>query len=131
MLYGVVKSDAGEIFWNGKLVKIDQPAVDRSLSIGMIFQHFSLFETLTATENIALVLGEQAGYPKVLAGRIKQTSERYGIPLDPECRILSLSTGKRQRVEIVRCLLQDLQLLILDEPTSVLTRKKCRHYLKR
>lgn len=121
MLYGVVKPDAGEIIWNGKRVTIEQPAVARSLGIGMVFQHFSLFETLTVSENIALVLGEQAGHPKTLAKRIKTTSERYGMPLDPERRISSLSTGERQRVEIVRCLLLDLQLLILDEPTSVLT----------
>lgn len=121
MLYGVVKPDAGQIIWNGKAVKIDQPAVARDLGIGMVFQHFSLFETLTVTENISLVLGDQAGNPKVLAGRIKETSERYGMPLDPDRRISSLSTGERQRVEIVRCLLLDLQLLILDEPTSVLT----------
>ncbi|MFT6924945.1 MAG: ABC-type uncharacterized transport system ATPase subunit [Psychromonas sp.] len=121
MLYGVVKPDSGEILWNGKAVKIDQPAVARSLGIGMVFQHFSLFETLTVTENIALVLGREAGNPKILADRIKTTSERYGMPLDPDRRISSLSTGERQRVEIVRCLLLDLQLLILDEPTSVLT----------
>jgi len=121
MLYGVVKPDSGQIIWNGKSVKIDQPAIARELGIGMVFQHFSLFETLTVTENISLVLGDQAGNPKVLAGRIKETSERYGMALDPDRRISSLSTGERQRVEIVRCLLLDLQLLILDEPTSVLT----------
>ena len=121
MLYGVVKPDAGTIVWNGKEVSISEPAVARGLGIGMVFQHFSLFETLTVTENIALVLGAEAGNPKTLAARIKKTSERYGMPLDPERRISSLSTGERQRVEIVRCLLLDLQLLILDEPTSVLT----------
>jgi simple sugar transport system ATP-binding protein len=121
MLYGVVKPDAGSIIWNGKSVSIDQPAVARALGIGMVFQHFSLFETLTVAENIALVLGDQAGNSKTLAGRIKSTSERYGMPLDPDRRISSLSTGERQRVEIVRCLLLNLQLLILDEPTSVLT----------
>jgi len=121
MLYGVVKPDAGEIIWNGKPVSITQPAVARGLGIGMVFQHFSLFESLTVTENIALVLGAQAGHLKTLATRIKTVSEQYGMPLDPERRIASLSTGERQRVEIVRCLLLDLQLLILDEPTSVLT----------
>ena len=121
MLYGVVKPDSGTITWNGKQVTISQPAVARELGIGMVFQHFSLFETLTVTENIALVLGDQAGNTKTLAARIKKTSEHYGMPLDPERRISSLSTGERQRVEIVRCLLLNLQLLILDEPTSVLT----------
>lgn len=121
MLYGVVKPDSGSIIWNGKPVTIDQPSVARGLGIGMVFQHFSLFETLTVTENIALVLGDQAGNSKTLANRIKATSERYGMPLDPDRRISSLATGERQRVEIVRCLLLNLQLLILDEPTSVLT----------
>ena len=130
MLYGVVKPDAGSIIWNGSPVSIDQPAIARGLGIGMVFQHFSLFETLTVTENIALVLGDQAGHLKTLAHRIKATSERYGMPLDPERRISSLSTGERQRVEIVRCLLLDLQLLILDEPTSVLTPQEVQDLFK-
>jgi len=130
MLYGVVKPDAGTITWNGKQVTISQPAVARGLGIGMVFQHFSLFETLTVTENIALVLGDQAGNTKTLAARIKKTSERYGMPLDPDRRISSLSTGERQRVEIVRCLLLNLQLLILDEPTSVLTPQEVQNLFK-
>lgn len=121
MLYGVVKPDQGEILWNGRTTTINAPVKARSLGIGMVFQHFSLFETLTIADNIALALGEQAGHPKTLSRRIKETSARYGMPLDPDRRISSLSTGERQRVEIVRCLLLDIQLLILDEPTSVLT----------
>ena len=130
MLYGVVKPDAGSILWNGHEVSIEKPAAARALGIGMVFQHFSLFETLTVTENIALVLGAQAGHPKTLAARIKKTSEQYGMPLDPDRRISSLSTGERQRVEIVRCLLLDLQLLILDEPTSVLTPQEVEQLFK-
>ncbi|MDA7747033.1 ABC transporter ATP-binding protein [Psychromonas sp.] len=130
MLYGVVKPDAGTILWNGKEVSIARPAEARGLGIGMVFQHFSLFETLTVTENIALVLGAAAGNPKTLASRIRSTSERYGMPLDPDRRISSLSTGERQRVEIVRCLLLDLQLLILDEPTSVLTPQEVEQLFK-
>ncbi|WP_448554724.1 ABC transporter ATP-binding protein [Thalassotalea montiporae] len=121
ILYGVVKPDQGEILWNGRVASINEPADARALGIGMVFQHFSLFESLTIAENIALALGEQAGQPATLASRIKATSEQYGMPLDPERRISTLSTGERQRVEIVRCLLLDIQLLILDEPTSVLT----------
>lgn len=121
MLYGVVKPDQGRILWNGTHVQIKNPADARSLGIGMVFQHFSLFETLTIAENIALALGEQAGHPNTLSRRIEETSTRYNMPLDPARRISSLSTGERQRVEIVRCLLLDIQLLILDEPTSVLT----------
>jgi simple sugar transport system ATP-binding protein len=121
MLYGVVKPDQGNILWNGHLTTISEPAAARALGIGMVFQHFSLFDTLTIAENIALALGDQAGHPNTLSRRIKETSNRYGMPLDPERRISTLSTGERQRVEIVRCLLLDIQLLILDEPTSVLT----------
>ncbi|MEW6995446.1 ABC transporter ATP-binding protein [Colwelliaceae bacterium MEBiC 14330] len=121
ILYGVVKPDQGTIIWNGQPINISEPAAARALGIGMVFQHFSLFDTLTIAENIALALGEQAGHPNTLSRRIKETSNRYGMPLDPERRISTLSTGERQRVEIVRCLLLDIQLLILDEPTSVLT----------
>jgi simple sugar transport system ATP-binding protein len=121
MLYGVVKPDQGTILWNGQPTNIGEPAAARALGIGMVFQHFSLFDTLTIAENIALALGDQAGHPNTLSRRIKETSSRYGMPLDPERRISTLSTGERQRVEIVRCLLLDIQLLILDEPTSVLT----------
>ncbi|MDX1342671.1 MAG: ABC transporter ATP-binding protein [Reinekea sp.] len=121
ILYGVTKPDTGTIIWNGKEIRLTNPADARALGIGMVFQHFSLFETLTVRENIELALGNQAGNSATLATRIRETSEKYGMPLDPDRRIASLSTGEKQRVEIVRCLLLDIQLLILDEPTSVLT----------
>jgi ABC-type uncharacterized transport system ATPase subunit len=119
IIYGVVKPDAGTIEWNGRRVAIANPARARKLGIGMVFQHFSLFETLTVAENIALALDRGragAGLPE----RIRAVSERYGLPLDPDRHVHSMSVGERQRVEIVRCLLQDPRLLILDEPTSVL-----------
>lgn len=121
ILYGVTKPDSGQLMWNGKETAINSPADARGLGIGMVFQHFSLFETLTVKENIELALGEQAGNSSTLGHRIKETSEKYGMPLDPNRRVATLSTGEKQRVEIVRCLLLDIQLLILDEPTSVLT----------
>ncbi|UCV02438.1 ABC transporter ATP-binding protein [Dechloromonas denitrificans] len=120
IIYGAVKADDGEMMWNGRQVAIANPAQARQLGIGMVFQHFSLFETLSVVENIALVLDEPFDLP-ALAVRVKEVSERYGLPLDPQRMVHSLSVGERQRVEIVRCLLQDPQLLILDEPTSVLT----------
>ncbi|OMG51871.1 ABC transporter [Azonexus hydrophilus] len=120
IIYGAVKADAGEMLWNGRQVAIASPAQARKLGIGMVFQHFSLFETLSVVENIALVLDEPFDLP-ALAARVKEVSERYGLPLDPYRSVHSLSVGERQRVEIVRCLLQDPKLLILDEPTSVLT----------
>jgi len=120
IIYGAVQADAGQIQWNGREVVIANPAEARRLGIGMVFQHFSLFETLTVVENIALALDEPFDL-KGLAERVSEVSQRYGLPLDPQRLVHSLSVGERQRVEIVRCLLQAPQLLILDEPTSVLT----------
>src|SRR5450830_526907 len=120
MIYGVTRPDAGEIVWEGRQVHIPSPAAARKLGIGMVFQHFALFETLTVAENIALALDDKVA-PKALAPRIRAVSEQYGLPLDPERRVHSMSVGERQRVEIVRCLLQSPRLLIMDEPTSVLT----------
>lgn len=121
IIYGVVKPDSGEVYWEGERVQIKDPAHARRLGVGMVFQHFSLFETLTITENIALALGDEAGDLKALADKIRTVSKRYGMALNPDRHVHSLSVGERQRVEIVRCLVQDIKLLILDEPTSVLT----------
>ena len=95
------------------------PATARARGIGMVFQHFSLFEQLTVAENVALGLdkAELAG----LDERVREVSRSYGLPLEPKREVWRLSVGERQRIEIVRCLLQDPKLLILDEPTSVLT----------
>jgi general nucleoside transport system ATP-binding protein len=120
IVYGVVEPDAGSVFWNGEPVTISSPACARALGIGMVFQHFSLFETLTVSENMALALGPHA-VGSDLSDRIREVSERYGLPLDPRRRVHTMSVGERQRVEIVRCLLQEPRLLIMDEPTSVLT----------
>ncbi|NIR31914.1 MAG: ABC transporter ATP-binding protein [Gammaproteobacteria bacterium] len=120
IIYGVVKPDAGRVLWQGRPVHIANPAEARRLGIGMVFQHFSLFETLTVTQNIALAV-EDGRDLEALSARIREVSEHYGLPLDPRRLVHSLSVGERQRVEIVRCLLQSPKLLIMDEPTSVLT----------
>ncbi|MHB9838757.1 ABC transporter ATP-binding protein [Paraburkholderia terrae] len=120
IIYGAVRPDAGEIRWEGQLVDIANPAAARKLGIGMVFQHFSLFETLTVGENIALALDEPFDL-KVLGKRIREVSAEYGLDIDPQRHVHSLTVGERQRVEIVRCLLQNPRLLIMDEPTSVLT----------
>ena len=120
IVYGVVRPDAGQVEWEGSLVHIGSPAQARQLGIGMVFQHFALFETLTVAENIALALDERIA-PAQLAPRIRAVSAEYGLPLEPERLVHSMSVGERQRVEIVRCLLQSPRLLIMDEPTSVLT----------
>ncbi|MHC8316321.1 ABC transporter ATP-binding protein [Pseudomonas sp. LB3P31] len=121
IIYGVTQADAGEMIWQGQRVAMRNPAQARGLGIGMVFQHFSLFETLSVAQNIALAMGGAAGTPKQLEPQIREVSKRYGMALEPERLVHSLSIGERQRVEILRCLMQDIKLLILDEPTSVLT----------
>jgi simple sugar transport system ATP-binding protein len=120
IVYGVARPDAGSIEWEGKSVSIANPAAARRLGIAMVFQHFSLFETLSVAENIALALDVRAA-PATLAERITKVSADYGLAVDPQRLVHSMSVGERQRVEIVRCLLQAPRLLIMDEPTSVLT----------
>jgi simple sugar transport system ATP-binding protein len=119
MIYGLLQPSAGEFRWQGEPVVLSGPADARARGIGMVFQHFSLFEQLTVAENVALGLddGPLAG----LDERVAQVSRNYGLPLDPRREVWRLSVGERQRIEIVRCLLQNPKLLILDEPTSVLT----------
>ncbi|KAF0862747.1 ABC transporter ATP-binding protein [Pseudomonas sp. LD120] len=121
IIYGVIQADSGELIWQGQRQLMSNSAQARRLGIGMVFQHFSLFETLSVAQNIALALGPAAGTPSQLASKIDQVSQRYGMALEPQRLVHSLSIGERQRVEIVRCLMQDIRLLILDEPTSVLT----------
>jgi simple sugar transport system ATP-binding protein len=120
VVYGVTQPDEGSIAWEGTPVAIRNPAQARRLGIGMVFQHFSIFETLTVAENIALALSERLP-AATLAARIDEVSRRYGLPIDPLRLTHDMSVGERQRVEIVRCLLQSPRLLIMDEPTSVLT----------
>jgi simple sugar transport system ATP-binding protein len=119
-VYGLVRPDAGTILWDGQTVHISSPSEARQLGIGMVFQHFSLFDSLTVVENIAL--GTNSRQPLAeLADQVGAVSRRYGLPLDPFRPVCDLSVGERQRVEITRCLLQDPKLIIMDEPTSVLT----------
>ncbi|HRO12461.1 ABC transporter ATP-binding protein [Amaricoccus sp.] len=120
MIYGVLHPDEGEIRFDGKPVTIPNPKAARAMGIGMVFQHFSLFEALSVLENIALGLDERLS-PADLERRIREVLARYGLTLDPHRTVATLSVGERQRIEIVRALLLDPKLLIMDEPTSVLT----------
>ncbi len=120
MLFGSLEPNAGEIRWNGQPVRITSPSAARKLGIGMVFQHFSLFDALTAAENIALSLDDDTPIGTI-AAKAQALSYSYGLPLDPYALVGDLSVGERQRIEIIRCLLQTPQLIILDEPTSVLT----------
>src|SRR5690606_23396815 len=118
IIYGILKADAGRISWNGEPVVIDNPSTARRLGIAMVFQHFSLFDALTVVENIALGM-DAPGDMAALEERIHAISREYGLPLHPRRHVYSLSVGERQRIEIVRCLLQEPSLLVMEEPTSV------------
>ncbi|WP_029001073.1 ABC transporter ATP-binding protein [Azohydromonas australica] len=120
IIYGAVRPDEGEIRWNGRPVQVRNPHEARALGISMVFQHFSLFDTLTAAENVWLGLDKSMALPEVVT-RMREVSKEYGLEVDPMRPVHSLSVGERQRVEIVRALMGRPQLLILDEPTSVLT----------
>ena len=117
LIYGVETPDEGEIVWQGEPLKLASPSDARRAGIGMVFQHFSLFETLTVIENIALVV---PGRRKALIARMTELGRDFGLDVDPNAHVHALSVGERQRVEIIRSLMTDPKLLILDEPTSVL-----------
>ncbi len=120
IIYGLLQPDSGTVLWEGRPVTGLDPNQARRLGIGMVFQHFTLFEALSVVENIALGLPGRQDLA-ALSDRIRGISESYGLPLAPDREVHALSVGERQRIEIVRCLLQDPRLLIMDEPTSVLT----------
>ena len=120
IMYGALQPTAGALRWRGRPVSIANPAAARRLGIAMVFQHFSLFDALTVVENIALALPGRFDLG-ALARRVTAVSAEYGLPLEPKALVADLSVGERQRIEIVRCLLQEPRLLIMDEPTSVLT----------
>jgi ABC-type uncharacterized transport system ATPase subunit len=120
IIYGAVRPDAGEVRFDGRPVSVRSPQEARRLGISMVFQHFSLFETLTVAENVWLGLDRTPGLAEI-GRRVAAKAAEYGLELDPLRPVHTLSVGERQRVEIVRALLADPRLLILDEPTSVLT----------
>jgi simple sugar transport system ATP-binding protein len=119
-IYGLIQPSGGELRWRGQAVEMTGPATARALGIGMVFQHFSLFENLTVAENVALGLSTEEPFARMSA-RLAEVSRVYGLPLDPRRDVWQLSVGERQRIEIVRALMQNPQFLILDEPTAVLT----------
>jgi len=120
VLIGLVLPDAGQIKLHGEVVRIVDPVDAAARGIGMVHQHFSLVEPLTVWENVAL--GDVGRLdPKAMRERVAQISEQYGLDIDPDDRVADLSTGMRQRVEIIKCLRRDPEVLVFDEPTSVLS----------
>ena len=119
IIYGSVKPDAGQIRLNGQVISIRNPKEARANGISMVFQHFNLFETMTVAENVWLGLTRDS-LEQVTASIIAKANE-YGLDIDPHRPVHTLSVGEMQRVEIIRALLTRPELLILDEPTSVLT----------
>ena len=120
IIYGAVKPDEGDIQYNGQAVQIRNPQQARALGISMVFQHFSLFDTLSVAENVWLGLDPSLSLAQV-SSRISTKAAEYGLDIDPARPVHTLSVGEMQRVEIIRALLTEPKLLILDEPTSVLT----------
>jgi general nucleoside transport system ATP-binding protein len=124
ILYGLYSPDEGEIRVNGEPVEVTSPSRAIALGIGMVHQHFMLVPVMTVTENI--VLGEEPTRGVLLdvregARRVKELSDRYGLAVDPDAVIEQVSVGMQQRVEILKTLYRDARILILDEPTAVLT----------
>jgi simple sugar transport system ATP-binding protein len=120
VMYGLIQPSSGELRWMGQKIVLGGPSEARTLGIGMVFQHFTLFENLTVAENVALGLPPTETFAAI-SQRLAETARLYGLPLDPRREVWQLSVGERQRIEIVRALMQNPKLLILDEPTSVLT----------
>jgi ABC-type uncharacterized transport system ATPase subunit len=120
IMYGLIQPTSGELRWQGEKIEFAGPAQARSLGVAMVFQHFSLFENLNVAENVALGLASTESFAAISA-RLAEVSRVYGLPLEPRREVWRLSVGERQRIEIVRALMQSPKLLILDEPTAVLT----------
>ena len=120
ILYGLLAPDSGDIRIDGRATVLDSPRAARAAGIGMVFQHFSLFDAFSALENIAVPLeGRRADAS--LAADVRQTAERYGLAVALDRPVADLSAGERQRIEILRVLMQKPRVIVLDEPTSVLT----------
>ena len=129
IFYGVLKPDSGTIEINNQLVSISSPKSARTNGVGMVFQHFSLFPALTVAENILIALDQKISFQRLISD-IRKLSKEWDLFIDPLRLISELSVGERQRVEIIRCLMQNPKLLIMDEPTSVLTPQEIENLFK-
>ena len=121
ILSGVIQPDEGQIFLNNKVIKLNSPVDAKKNKIGMVFQHFNLFETLSVFENLIIDSNETR---KILREKIKTIMKKYNFSIDLDIPVLNLSAGQKQKVEIIRCLIRNPEVLIMDEPTSVLTEQE-------
>ncbi len=121
ILSGVINPDEGQIFLNDKLLKLASPKDAKNNNIGMVFQHFNLFETLSVFENLSIDSEKNNDQLRILVNNILK---KYNFKIDLDVPILNLSAGQKQKVEIVRCLIRNPKVLIMDEPTSVLTEQE-------
>jgi general nucleoside transport system ATP-binding protein len=134
VLYGMLQPDAGEIRIGGRQVEVHSPREAMRLGVGMVFQHFMLVPVMTVAENI--VLGSEPRTGGVLldaraaAARVRELSQRYGLAVDPDARVEDITVGQQQRVEILRALYRDADVLVLDEPTAVLTAQETAELFK-
>jgi len=120
IICGLQSPDSGRVLWKGQQTRIASPKIARAMGIGMVHQHFALFEGMTVAENIAFSI-DGAVPGSALQQQITQVADKFGLEVEPRRAVFELSAGERQRIEILRALLQNPELLILDEPTSVLT----------
>tara|TARA_Y100000816_G_scaffold147386_1_gene104603 strand:+ start:501 stop:2000 length:1500 start_codon:yes stop_codon:yes gene_type:complete len=121
ILSGIIRPDSGEVFLNKIKIKLNSPIDAKKNKIGMVFQHFNLFETLSVFENLSIVSNEDN---KDLKIRIYEILKKYNFSIDLDVPVLNLSAGQKQKVEILRCLLKSPKVIIMDEPTSVLTEQE-------
>ena len=121
ILSGVIMPDEGEIFLNNKPLNLSSPIDAKKNNIGMVFQHFNLFETLSVFENLIIDSNETRDN---LREKIKSIMDKYNFSIDLDIPVLNLSAGQKQKVEIIRCLIRNPEVLIMDEPTSVLTEQE-------
>mgnify|MGYP001327604422 FL=1 len=121
ILSGVIQPDEGEIFLNNKILKLNSPIDAKKNKIDMVFQHFNLFETLSVFENLIIDSNETR---ENLREKIKSIMKKYNFSINLDIPVLNLSAGQKQKVEIIRCLIRSPEVLIMDEPTSVLTEQE-------
>ena len=132
ILFGIYTADSGEIYWKDKKVEFDSPREAIEQGIGMVHQHFSLVQKMTVLDNIILGLKQEGLFLSRMEARksIVELAEKYGLLVRPDARIRDLSVGEQQRVEILKALYRNVDLLILDEPTGVLTPKETQDFFE-